>query len=129
MSQSTIKLLENFANYCALKNKVIAQNIANVGTENYHTQDVEFKNVLNDNMTALLKTDDTRQFGANPSDEIPSYNVVTDKNNEDVSGVNNVDIDKQMSELAVNNLNFQFTSKKIGDYFRNIQMVIKGDVS
>lgn len=129
MSQSTIKLLENFANYCALKNKIISQNIANVGTENYHTQNVEFKNVLKDNMTALLKTDDSRQIGANPSDEVPSYKIVTDKSNDDVSGVNNVDIDKQMSELAVNNLNFQFTSKKIGDYFRNIQMVIKGDVS
>ncbi len=129
MSQSTIKLLENFANYCALRNKIISQNIANVGTENYHTQNVEFKNVLNDNMTALLKTDDSRQIGANPSDEVPSYKIVTDKSNDNVSGVNNVDIDKQMSELAVNNLNFQFTSKKIGDYFRNIQMVIKGDVS
>lgn len=129
MSQSTIKLLENFANYCALKNKVIAQNIANVGTENYHSQDVVFKDVLNDNMTALLKTDDNRQIGANESDAVPGYNVVTDKSNDDSSGINNVDIDKQMSELAVNNLNFQFTSKKIGDYFKNIQMVIKGGVS
>ena len=129
MSQSTINLLENFADFCALKNKVIAQNIANVGTENYHTQDVAFKNVLNDNMTALLKTDDNRQIGANQPDDVPGYNIVTDKSNDDSSGVNNVDIDKQMSELAVNNLNFQFTSKKIGDYFKNIQMVIKGDVS
>jgi flagellar basal-body rod protein FlgB len=128
MSQPTIKLLENFAGYCALKNKIIAKNIANVGTENYHSQDVVFKNVLDDNMTALLKTDDSRQFGANKPDSLPEYNVVTDKSNNDTSGVNNVDIDKQMSELAVNNLNFQFTSKKIGDYFRNIQMVIKGNV-
>jgi flagellar basal-body rod protein FlgB len=128
MSQPTIKLLENFAGYCALKNKIIAKNIANVGTENYHSQDVVFKNVLDDNMTALLKTDDSRQFGANKPDSLPEYNVVTDKSNNDISGVNNVDIDKQMSELAVNNLNFQFTSKKIGDYFRNIQMVIKGNV-
>ena len=128
MSQPTIKLLENFAEYCALKNKVIAKNIANVGTENYHSQDVIFKNVLDDNMTALLKTNDDRHIGANKPDSLPEYNVVTDKSNNDTSGINNVDIDKQMSELAVNNLNFQFTSKNIGDYFRNIQMIIKGNV-
>jgi len=128
MSQPTIKLLENFADFCALKNKVIAQNIANVGTENYHSQNVVFKDVLNDNMTAMLKTDESRQICADNPDGVPSYKIVTDKSNDDASGINNVDIDKQMSELAVNNLNFQFTSKKIGDYFKNIQMVIKGDV-
>ena len=128
MSQSTINLLENFAGYCALKNKVIAQNIANVGTENYRRQDVVFKDVLNENMSSILKTSDDRHIGVNESGNIPDYQVVTDPSNNDNSGVNNVDIDKEMSDLAVNNLNFQFATKKIGDYFKNIQMVIKGAV-
>ncbi len=45
---------------------------------------------------------------------------------ENVSGVNNVDIDKEMSELAANALLFRFSSKKIGDYYRGLQNVIKG---
>ncbi len=128
MSQSTINLLENFAGYCALKNKVIAQNIANVGTENYRRQDVVFKDVLNENMSSILKTSDDRHIGVSESGNIPDYQVVTDPGNNNDSGVNNVDIDKEMSDLAVNNLNFQFATKKIGDYFKNIQMVIKGAV-
>ena len=46
--------------------------------------------------------------------------------NEMYSGVNNVDIDKEMSDLAENSLSFKFASRRIGDYFKLIQEVIKG---
>ena len=128
MPQSTINLLENFADYCALKNKIIAQNIANVGTENYQRQDVVFKDVLNENINAQLKATEAKHIGAGSLAAVPEYQVITDASRSDTSGVNNVDIDKEMSELAVNNLNYQFAAKKIGDYFKNIQMVIKGAV-
>lgn len=128
MSPSTINLLENFAGYCALKNKILAQNIANVGTENYQRQDVVFKDILNENMGSQLKTTDSRHIGGMEPGNLPQYKIVTDHDQNNDSGVNNVDIDKEMSELAVNNLNFQFAARKIGDYFKNIQMVIKGAI-
>ncbi len=128
MSPSSISLLENFASYCELKNKILAQNIANSETQGYQRQDVVFKDVLGENMGSLLKTTDSRQIGTINSDELPSFKIVTDHSNDNGSGVNNVDIDKEMSELAVNNLNYQFAAKKIGDYFSEIQMIIKGAV-
>ena len=51
MQSSGIKTLEKFIDYCAVKNKVISKNIANIGTENYRRQDVDFK-------TCLLYTSD-----------------------------------------------------------------------
>ncbi len=128
MSPSSISLLENFASYCELKNKILAQNIANSETQGYQRQDVVFKDVLGENMGALLKTTNSRQIGSTNSGELPSFKIVTDHSNDNGSGVNNVDIDKEMSELAVNNLNYQFAAKKIGDYFSEIQMIIKGAV-
>lgn len=127
MPVSTIKLLENFADFCALKNKVISKNIANVGTQNYQSEDVEFKNVLNENMTSALKTTELRHIGGNQINSLPQFEVKIDKSTDNVSGVNNVDIDKQMAELAENQLNFSFVSQKIGEYFKNIQMVINGN--
>ncbi len=128
MSVPTIKLLENFTNYCAERNKVISENIANIGTQNYSRKDVVFRDLLSENMSAQLKTTDERQFvsaGENNGGS-PDYQIVTDHNNNDASGVNNVDIDKEMADLAENYLNFKFASTKIANYFKTIQTVIKG---
>ena len=126
MPQSTIKLLENFSSYCALKNKVIANNIANVGTENYKRLDVKFKNLLDENMTANLKTTDPKHISSNSGNNSSDFEVVEDKSKDNVSGINNVDIDNEMAELATNNLDFNFATKKISDYFKIIQGVISG---
>lgn len=128
MSGTTIKLLQEFADYCAVNNKVISKNIANVGTQNYRSEKIVFKNLLNNNMIAKLRTTDDRQFGAVNQDSFPEYEIKEDQSRDNVSGVNNVDIDKQMASLAENTLNFKFASNRIKDYFDKIQMVIKGNV-
>ncbi len=123
---SEIKLLQDFASYCAQRNKVISQNIANIGTQNYRSQDVVFKNVLNDNMNSYLKTADGIQPAESDNSPTPPYEIITDNSKDNVSEVNNVDIDKQMANLAQNQLNFSFAANKIGDYFKDIDSVIKG---
>jgi len=125
----TIKLLENFASYCAERNKVIAQNIANIGTENYRRQDVIFKDLLDQNMNANLKTSGSSQLSGVNNDDSPSYEIVTDNSQDNVSGVNNVDIDKEMSNLAQNQLNFSFAAQRIGDYYKDLDKVINGGSS
>lgn len=128
MSNSPIKLLENFIDYCSVKNQVISRNIANVGTENYRRQDVEFKDLLNDNMNVTLKSTDPEHIGNPEQNEEggSDFQIVTDNSKDKVSGVNNVNIDQEMSELAANSLNFSFATRRLGDYFKNIQMVIRG---
>ena len=122
-----VKTLENLINYTALRNKVISKNIANIGTEGYKREDVEFKEILGDNMHARLQTSNEKHMGAiQEPDNSGEYKVVIDKNRDMSSGVNNVDIDKEMGSLAENTLLFKFASKKLGDYFKQIQYVIKG---
>lgn len=123
---SEIKLLQDFASYCAQRNKIISQNIANIGTENYRSQDVIFKNVLNDNMNSYLKPAEGLQPVEADNNSTPPYEIITDNSKDNVSEVNNVDIDKQMANLAQNQLNFSFAANRIGDYFKDIDSVIKG---
>ncbi len=42
------------------------------------------------------------------------------------SGVNNVDLDQEMAELAKTQLRFKFAARLIGDAFRGIQKSIRG---
>lgn len=126
MPVSTIKLLENLADYCAVKNKVISKNIANIGTENYRREDVQFKAVLDNSINGGLKATNEKHFGSLENKNALDYQVKLDNSQDKISGFNNVDIDKEMSDLAENSLRFKFASKRINTYFRDLQNVIKG---
>jgi flagellar basal-body rod protein FlgB len=125
MQSSGIKSLEKFIDYCSTKNKVISKNIANIGTENYKRQDVDFKSILSDNMMGQMKATNPKHLKLIQNDK-PGFEINKDNSLDNVSGVNNVDIDQEMSELAANSIQFRFASRKIGDYYRNLQNVIKG---
>lgn len=123
MQSSGIKNLEKFIDYCSVKNKVISKNIANIGTENYKRQDVNFKEVLNS--VGEMKATNPKHLKL-PEINQENFEISKDKSLENTSGINNVDIDKEMSELAANSIQFRFASRKIGDYYRGLQNVIKG---
>ena len=125
MQPTEIKSLEKFINYCAAKNSVISKNIANIGTENYKREDVEFSKILNENVDNMMKTTNPKHMLFQQSVS-PQFEITEDNSTDNVSGVNNVDIDKEMAELAANSIQFRFASRKIGDYFRTLQNVIKG---
>jgi flagellar basal-body rod protein FlgB len=124
MESSGIKSLEKFISYCSTKNKVLSKNIANIGTENYKREDVDFKTMLSNDM-GQMKSTNPKHLKL-PEFNRPQFEISNDKSLDNVSGVNNVDIDKEMSELAANSIQFRFASRKIGDYYRGLQNVIKG---
>lgn len=125
---SSVKLLQNLLDYCTVKNKVISKNIANVGTQGYKREDVEFKNLLDENSNSILRTDNSKHLSAinTPAQSKSEFGIVLDDSKEMTTGINNVDIEQEMSELAENTLRFRFASKKVGDYYKNIQNVIRG---
>jgi len=128
MAESQVKHLENLINYCAQKQKVLSKNIANVGTEDYQREDLEFKTVLSDSMDQVLKTTNPKHIAVdkNGNNQEGGFTVVKDEDKEIYSGVNNVDIDREMSEMAENSIKYRFAAKKLGDYYKTLQGVIKG---
>lgn len=121
-------MLQNMLDYSAVKNKVIAKNIANIGTENYKREDVVFKDMLDQNVNSFLKTSNGKHIASQSANDSQDskFDHIYDQSKEMESGINNVNIDREMSELAENTLRFRFASREIGSYFKSIQNVIKG---
>jgi flagellar basal-body rod protein FlgB len=127
MPLENIKMLENYISYCSAKNKAISNNIANVGTKDYKREDVAFKDLLQDNVNSGLKVTSEKHLGFNnAANSNIEFGTIEDKNTDMVSGINNVDIDTEMAELAENSIKFKFAAKKLGNFYRDIQGVIKG---
>lgn len=128
MSNSAIKNLEKLLDYTALRQKVISENIANVNTRGYKRKDVTFEDVLNNQTAGKLKVTEKKHFINQVDNNSPNseFKIVEDKDTENYSGVNNVDINKEMAELAKNQLMFKFGAKRINAYYTRLQSVIKG---
>ncbi len=124
---NNIRLLEKALDFSSLKMKVIGKNIANATTVGYRRKDVEFVNVFDDENNKL-KIDDSRHIPSGDSalTSESELRVVDDPDSDKVSGFNNVDIDKEMAELAENNIMFRFAARRMNQYFRDLQAVIKG---
>jgi len=123
---SNINLLEKFLNYCSIKNQIINKNIANSDTENYHRQDVEFSGTFNEQLNSLLKVTEPQHIRTFQNPNQNDFEITEEKPDGYLINGNNVDIEKEMAELAKNTLNYRFASKKISDYFKTLQSVIKG---
>jgi flagellar basal-body rod protein FlgB len=127
MATSNINLLENYVSHLATKNKVISQNIANIGTEGYTRQNVNFKDVLNSELNTSVKKTDSKHIGISNSQQTGIKNeIFLDKSKEPNGGINNVDIETEMAELAENAINFKFSAKKIAMHYKALRDVIKG---
>ena len=127
MAPSNINLLENYIGHLSTKNKVIGSNIANIGTEGYIRQNVKFDAMLQNEMSSNMKTSDAKHIRMTEQADMGIKNeIFLDKSKEANGGINNVDIETEMAELAENAINFKFTSKKIAKHFIEMRDVIKG---
>ncbi|WP_047981276.1 flagellar basal body rod protein FlgB [Ornithinibacillus contaminans] len=123
----TINTLQQSLNYASVKNQTISSNIANVDTPNYKAKDVVFKDVLNNELQSSLTAKRTNSRHL-PFENEPrqSFNVMTRNDTTYNHNGNNVDIDKEMSELAENQIYYQSLIDRLNGKFSSLQMVIKG---
>jgi flagellar basal-body rod protein FlgB len=127
MVESNIKLLESYIGHLSTKNKVISQNIANIGTEGYIRQNVKFNELFEGELNENIKKTNSRHIQLSSPDDLGiKNNIFLDKSKEPNGGINNVDIETEMAELAENAINFKFSSKKIAGHFQQLREVIKG---
>lgn len=124
----TMVTLENSLDYASMKNKTIADNIANVDTPNYKAKNVSFKNVLHTELQRgfeTKRTDDRHiDFSAQTGDQ--TYKTTTNRTTMYNHNGNNVDIDKEMAELAENQIYYQALVDRINGKFSSLQSVVRG---
>ncbi|OIU72234.1 flagellar basal body rod protein FlgB [Rossellomorea aquimaris] len=121
---NTITSLERGLDYASLNQKAISQNIANVDTPNYKAKEVDFKTVLNHSMQLDAKRTDSRHIAFKSADAHPA---VKSRNGYQFNhNGNGVDLDKEMSEMAENQIYFNALSDRINGKFNSLKTVIRG---
>ncbi|SHR15188.1 Flagellar basal body rod protein FlgB [Mycobacteroides abscessus subsp. abscessus] len=123
---NTINTLENALNYSSTKQKVIAQNISNADTPGYKAKNVSFKSELNDAMSTVTGKQTNSKHIAIQRSGRAGVTITTDRNTSYNHTGNNVDIDKEMSDLATNQIYYNAMIERISGKFNSLQTVIKG---
>lgn len=122
----TIRSLENTLNYATAKHQAISDNISNVDTPNYKSKAVVFKNVLNDSLSNQIETKRTNSKHFSFSQHTKSYQTISRQNTTFNHNGNNVDMDKEMTDLAKNQIYYQGLVDRINGKFSSLQTVIRG---
>jgi len=115
----TFNMLGTLLDYRSERNKHIASNIANLDTPDYKTTDLVFKDDLKNAMDARIKLTQThKKHFPNTRDEISKNEF------KQVTSDDKVDLDREMSNLAENNLMYNFTAELLARKFRGIKNVL-----
>jgi len=123
----TIQTLEKSLAYSTAKNRIIADNIANVDTPNYKAKKVVFKNVLASTMDKTIQNKRTHSKHFSFRNMVDQSYVVRENTNTMYNhNGNNVDIDQEMAELAKNQIYYQAVVDRLNGKFSIIEKVIRG---
>ncbi|WP_226034953.1 flagellar basal body rod protein FlgB [Aquibacillus saliphilus] len=125
---NTINSLEQSLDYASLKNQTISNNISNADTPNYKAKNVVFKNVLDNEIenTFQAKRTHAKHIPFQSSINQQSHRVISNSSTTYNHNGNNVDIDKEMTELAKNQIYYQGLVDRLNGKFTSLQSVIKG---
>lgn len=124
---STINSLEQGLSYSSLKQKVISENVANADTPNYKAKTVTFKSELAaavENGFQARRTD-YRHFDFKGASNSP-YSVTARPEQSYNHNGNSVDIDKEMSEMAENQIYYNAVADRLNGKFNSLKTVIRG---
>ncbi|GGP12355.1 flagellar basal body rod protein FlgB [Oceanobacillus neutriphilus] len=122
----TINQLESSIQYASAKNNAISNNISNADTPNYKAEKVSFKSALENEMGVLqAKKTNARHLDFNESENKP-FRIMKDSSTTYNHNGNNVDIDKEMSELAKNQIYYNSLIDRMNGKFSSLQSVIRG---
>ncbi|ASK58384.1 flagellar basal body rod protein FlgB [Bacillus velezensis] len=121
----TIKNLENALGRADIKQKVLTNNIANIDTPNYKAKKVSFRNLLDQETSNLeaVKTDYRHVDFTGSGDD---YSIVSSSDTSYQQNGNNVDIDKEMTDLAENQINYQALVERMSGKFNSLKTVLTG---
>lgn len=122
---NTFSVLEKSLDYSSAKEKVISQNIANVDTPNYKAKDV-VKNSFQGALEASIEAYRTDSRHLNFRNSTNSSIIVTQQNGTYNNNGNSVDMDKEMSDLATNQIYYNALADRLSGKFSSLQNVIRG---
>ncbi|WP_058303924.1 flagellar basal body rod protein FlgB [Gorillibacterium timonense] len=110
LTNSTFRLLENTLDASSLRQRVLANNLANMETPNFKRSDVDFDQVLKKELDQTFsieaKRTDVRHISFSSLGAENDPRIVTDETSVMNNNKNNVDVDSEMSKVAENQLSY-----------------------
>ncbi|NMA68639.1 MAG: flagellar basal body rod protein FlgB [Desulfitobacterium sp.] len=121
-----MNVLEKSLDASSLRNKVLANNIANVDTPEFKRSDVDFKAVLGKAMgiegeELPLRTTSERHL---QKPELSQHVVVDHSKTSIRNDGNNVDIEREMTNVAENSIYYNAVTRALTTQFSNLRTVI-----
>lgn len=124
-----MKVLETGLDASSLRQKVLSNNIANVDTPDFKRSDVNFQQVLGEALgetgTNLSLKVTSPQHIQDVSSSVQS-GVVTDRSTTLRNDGNNVDIDREMANVAENGLYYNSVTQTVSNQLGLLRMAIDG---
>ena len=120
--KSRLPLLQQGLNAYVMRQEVISRNIAGAATQDSQPKRVRFEEYFNDfNQTFNLRQTNISGSGGNTSSggQIPEPEVYQ-------IDESTVDIDKEMADLAKNQIKFRFASRMVKRFFSGLNYSITG---
>jgi flagellar basal-body rod protein FlgB len=116
----------------SMRQAAIAKNIANATTEGYKPQKVKFEEFFRDEQSAMSKGivagENDIAIGSSPEEKFPIELAQREipAGEEYFAGESHINIDREMSELAENQIRFRFVSRSMRAYLQGLQSAISG---
>jgi flagellar basal-body rod protein FlgB len=111
------------------RHQVTAQNISNVETPGYRSQRLKFEELLNHQQQRLEGYRTHRHhlpIGRLDLDQARAE--IVDAEGDFNNGVNNVDIDREMTNLATNDLSYRMATRLLSMRYNMLRGAIKGQI-
>ncbi|WP_438446890.1 flagellar basal body rod protein FlgB [Gorillibacterium sp. sgz5001074] len=129
LNSSSFKLMERTLDAASLRQKITANNIANVDTPYYKRSDVQFEELLqgelNRNSLPGKRTHTKHIPIGTPAAPIQPA-VIEDRSSVMNNNENNVDIDSEMSLMAKNQLRYNVLTQQVNSEMQKLRIVIEG---
>jgi flagellar basal-body rod protein FlgB len=126
IDKSGVPLLKKFLDVSSLRHKLISGNIANVSTPKYRSKDIDFhgelKKAIDDkqHVTGKRTHPSHLPLGQSRRDE---PEILVDKSKAS-NGINNVDIDEEMGNLAQNQIYYSIGARLLAKKFDGLKKAI-----
>jgi flagellar basal-body rod protein FlgB len=112
----SIQLLNKLLDASALRQRVLADNLANVNTPRFKRKDVEFREML----AKAVHSEDAKALS------VVQPKIVVDTVSPSRSDGNNVSTQRELGEMTENSLLYQFATRAVGRKYDTIRKAIKG---
>lgn len=129
LDKTRIPLLNKVLNVSSLRHKAISNNIANVNTLNYKRKDVDFATYLRAHVSGSKITGsrtDARHMPVGTAAAAEKPRIYEPDPGPNSTGLNSVDIDMEMADLAENHLLYNIGARLISGQFQGLRKSITG---